>query len=94
MDALLNYVCDIQHLCGETARTINPEDPDWERTASGRLFSYKYGDGVLEAFAFVTAAQKWEPVKPQDWLMTNTTQLGGGKMAQIFEGGCADRFKR
>ena len=80
---------DIQHLCVETARTINPEDPDWERTASGRLFSYKFGYGVLDAFAFVTAAQKWELVKPQAWLMTNTTQLGGGKMTQIhkYEGG-------
>ena len=68
---------------------INPEDPDWERTASGRSFSYKYGYGVLDAFAFVTAAQKWKLVKPQAWLMTNTTQLGGGKMEKkhVYEGG-------
>ena len=68
---------------------INPEDPDWERTASGRSFSYKYGYGVLDAFAFVTAAQKWKLVKPQAWLMTNTTQLGGGKMEKKhqYEGG-------
>lgn len=80
---------DIQHLCVETARMINPEDPDWERTASGRSFSYKYGYGVLDAFAFVTAAQKWKLVKPQAWLITNTTQLGGGKMAKKhkYEGG-------
>ena len=68
---------------------INPEDPDWERTASGRSFSYKYGYGVLDAFAFVTAAKKWKLVKPQAWVMTNTTQLGGGKMDKKskYEGG-------
>jgi kexin len=64
---------------------INPEDSDWERTASGRSFSYKYGYGVLDAFAFVTAAQKWKLVEPQAWLITNTTQLGGGKMAKKHE---------
>ena len=37
---------DIQHLCIETTRMINPNDPDWERTASGRLYSYEYGYGV------------------------------------------------
>ena len=68
---------------------INPEDPDWERTASGRSFSYKYGYGVLDAFAFVTAAQKWKLVMPQAWVITNTTQLGGGKMPKKheYEGG-------
>ena len=64
---------------------INPDDPDWERTASGRLFSYKYGYGVLDAYAFVTAAQKWKLVKPQAWVITNTTQLGGGRMAKKHE---------
>ena len=76
---------DIQHLCIETALKINPEDPDWERTASGRSFSYKYGYGVLDAFAFVTAAQKWKLVEPQARLVTNTTQLGGGTMEKKNE---------
>ena len=64
---------------------INPHDSDWERTASGRLFSYKYGYGVLDAFAYVTAAKNWNLVKPQAWLITNTTQLGGGKMPKKSE---------
>lgn len=64
---------------------INPNDPDWDRTSSGRLYSYKYGYGVLDAYAFVTAAQKWELVKPQARLVTNTTQLGGGKMPKKHE---------
>ena len=46
---------------------INPDDPDWEKTASGRLYSYKYGYGVLDAYAYVKAAQTWELVKPQAW---------------------------
>lgn len=68
---------------------INPDDPDWERTASGRLFSYKFGYGALDAFAYVSAAQNWKLVKPQAWIITNTTQLGGGKMAKKhkYEGG-------
>ncbi|KAJ3501521.1 hypothetical protein NLJ89_g9299 [Agrocybe chaxingu] len=71
---------DIQHLCVNTARKINPDDPDWERTASGRMFSYKYGYGALDAYAFVTAAQKWTNVKPQAWIHTETIRVGDGKM--------------
>ncbi|KIL69836.1 hypothetical protein M378DRAFT_68936 [Amanita muscaria Koide BX008] len=71
---------DIQYLCVETARTVNPEDPDWERTASGRLYSYKYGFGALDGYKYVTAAQTWKLVKPQTWLQTKTIQLGNGKM--------------
>ena len=47
-------------------------------TASGGLYSYKHGYGVLDAYAFVNAAQKWGLVKLQFWVITNTTQLGGG----------------
>ena len=54
-------------------------------TASGRLYSYKYGYGVLDAYAFVNAAQNWELVKLQFWVITNTTQLGGGKMPKKHE---------
>ena len=53
----------------KTAQMINPNDSDWERTPSGRLYSYRYGYGVLDAYAFVTAAQKWEVVKPQTWVI-------------------------
>lgn len=80
---------DIQYLCIETAKMINPDDPDWERTASGRLYSYKYGFGVLDAHKFVTAAQKWELVKPQAWFETDAVQLDDGKMneAKKYSGG-------
>jgi kexin len=80
---------DIQYLCIETAKMINPTDPDWERTAVGRLYSYKYGFGVLDAYKFVTAAQKWDLVKPQSWFETEAVQLDGGKMneAKKYSGG-------
>lgn len=71
---------DIQYLCLETARIVNPDDPDWEKTATGRLYSYKYGYGALDAYAFVKAAQSWSLVKPQTWLATDTVRLNDGKM--------------
>jgi kexin len=80
---------DIQHLCVETARMINPEDPDWEATAQGRLYSYKYGFGVLDAYRYVKAAQDWKLVKPQAWFETKTLQIAGGTMnnRSEFSGG-------
>lgn len=63
-----------------TAKIVNPEDPDWEDTAVGRRFSYKYGYGSLDAFAYVQAAQNWELVKPQAWLHADHVQLNGGTM--------------
>jgi kexin len=71
---------DIQYLCIQTARLINPDDPDWERTAAGRPYSYKYGYGALDGYAFVTAAQQWESVKPQTWMKTRAVQVEGGTM--------------
>lgn len=80
---------DIQHLCVRTARMINPDDPDWENTAAGRRFSYKYGYGSLDAYAFVQAAQQWELVKPQAWLHSAPIQLNSGTMTKEgdMEGG-------
>lgn len=59
---------------------INPDDPDWEPTAAGRLYSYKYGFGVLDAHKYVTAAQTWTLVKPQAWFQTETIHVEGGTM--------------
>jgi kexin len=71
---------DIQYLCIVSARMINPEDPDWETTAAGRRYSYKYGFGVIDAYYFVTAARDWKTVKPQTWFETPGVQLAGGAM--------------
>ncbi|KAF8965238.1 peptidase S8/S53 domain-containing protein [Flammula alnicola] len=69
---------DIQHLCVETAGMINEDDPDWEPTANGRKYSYKYGFGVLDGYSYVKAAQSWKLVKPQAWLQTKAIQLNNG----------------
>ncbi|KAH8980370.1 peptidase S8/S53 domain-containing protein [Lactarius hatsudake] len=69
---------DLQHLTVRTAEVINTDDPDWDKTASGRLFSYKYGYGRLNGYEFVTAAQNWQLVKPQAWLELPAVQVGNG----------------
>lgn len=68
---------DIQYLCVQTARMINPQDPDWEDTSIGRKYSYKYGFGVLDAFTYVNAAKEWKLVKPQAWAFTDIIKLPG-----------------
>ncbi|KAJ7735426.1 peptidase S8/S53 domain-containing protein [Mycena olivaceomarginata] len=80
---------DIQHLCVETARMINPDDEDWDTTAAGRKYSSKFGYGVLDGLRFVQAAREWQLVKPQAWLQTRTIQIEGGTMnpMQTYSGG-------
>jgi len=58
---------DMQHLCVRTAVQINPGDPDWQMTATGRWYNHKYGFGKLDAWAIVNAARSWKIVKPQTW---------------------------
>ncbi|EIW66475.1 kexin [Tremella mesenterica] len=52
---------DFQHIAVRNSVFFNPDDPDWEKTAAGRMFSYKY------AGRFVAAAESWTLVKPQAW---------------------------
>lgn len=76
---------DIQYLCVQTTRQVNPDDPDWEDTHSGKPYSYKYGFGALDAEAFVKAAQGWQLVKPQSRLVTDPVVLGNGTMTETGE---------
>lgn len=76
---------DIQHLCVETARVINPDDPDWEEIATKRSYSYKYGWGALDAYAYVMAAKTWSLVKPQAWLFTPVILISDGKIDNTTE---------
>lgn len=32
---------DMQHIAVQSAVFFNPEDPDWQKTATGRDYSYK-----------------------------------------------------
>ena len=59
---------------------INPKDPDWETTAAGRPYSYKYGYGRLDAWRYVTAAKTWSLVKPQSWVEMPLSELGSGNV--------------
>ncbi|KAG1743399.1 peptidase S8/S53 domain-containing protein [Suillus lakei] len=71
---------DIQHLCVKTAQMINPDDPDWEPMASGQRYSYKYGFGQLNAYAYIQAAQDWQLVKPQARLHPPAMQINNGTL--------------
>ena len=71
----------MQHLCVRTAQEVNPDDPDWEDTATpGRRYSYKYGYGALNGVEFVNAALAWQSVKPQAFVHMPTIQIAGGTM--------------
>jgi kexin len=70
----------MQHLVVRTAVRINPDDKDWEKTAQGRYFSYKYGFGVLDAYNYVMAAKDWKLVKPQAFLELPPIQIQNGTM--------------
>lgn len=76
---------DIQYLSILTAEVINADDPDWDKTATGRPFSYKYGYGRLNGFTFVTAAQQWQLVKPQTWVELPAVQIGNGTSSLVGE---------
>lgn len=76
---------DIQHIAIRTAEIVNPDDPDWDTTAAGRRFSYKYGYGRLNGFTFVTAAQQWQLVKPQTWVELPAVQVGNGTSSLLGE---------
>ncbi|CAK5265330.1 unnamed protein product [Mycena citricolor] len=82
---------DVQHLCVETARMINPDDEDWEVTASGRKYSSKFGYGALDGARYVKAALDWKLVKPQARMATRTVQVDGGLMSSManYTGGKA-----
>ncbi|KEP46738.1 putative Kex2-endoproteinase of late compartment protein [Rhizoctonia solani 123E] len=77
---------DIQHLCVRTALQINPNDPDWEKTAVGRPYSYKYGYGSIDAWTYVQAAKTWQLVKPQAFLSLPPTILDNANISRAWWG--------
>ncbi|EFP83497.2 kexin [Puccinia graminis f. sp. tritici CRL 75-36-700-3] len=58
---------DVQYLAVTTAIPFSLEDPDWQKTASGRLYNHKFGFGNMDAYQIVQAAKTWKLVKPQAW---------------------------
>ncbi|KAJ3872164.1 peptidase S8/S53 domain-containing protein [Lentinula edodes] len=69
---------DVQYISIETAKMINEDDLDWEETSSGRMYSYKYGYGAMDGWAFVQKAKEWKNVGPQAWYHTHSVQLENG----------------
>ncbi|CUS07498.1 unnamed protein product, partial [Tuber aestivum] len=67
---------DMQYLALNTAVPINEEDPDWKRTAIGKMFNHKYGYGKIDAWAIVRAAKDHELVKPQAWYNSPVVAVG------------------
>ena len=63
---------------------MNEDDPDWEQTAAGRPYSYKYGYGSLSGVDFVHAAQTWELVNPQTWIDLPVMQVNNGTMDSFW----------
>jgi kexin len=70
----------MQHLAVRTSLRINQDDKDWEKTAQGRWYSYKYGFGALDGYSYVMAAKTWKLVKPQSWFELPSVQLNNGTM--------------
>lgn len=58
---------DAQHLLIKSSSVISPEDPDWQRTAAGYMYSHKFGFGVVDATRLVNEAKKHTLVPPQAW---------------------------
>jgi kexin len=79
----------MQHIAVEAAQVVSPNDPDWEKTATGRLYSYKYGFGKVDAYQYVTTAMDWSLVKPQAWLDVPPVRLNNGMMDEdeVMSGG-------
>ncbi|KAF9941746.1 pheromone processing endoprotease [Mortierella alpina] len=68
---------DIQHLTVQTAIPVDEGDPDWKKTAIGKLFNHKYGYGKLDAYRFVEAAKTWVSVGPQATYESQVITIGG-----------------
>ncbi|CCA68478.1 probable KEX2-endoproteinase of late golgi compartment [Serendipita indica DSM 11827] len=79
---------DAQHIAIHAALHFNPEDPDWEMTASGRPYSYKYGYGKMDAYTLVHIAKSWQLVKPQVWMSLPTIEFEDAAMEDgVMTGG-------
>ncbi|KAJ3033582.1 pheromone processing endoprotease [Rhizophlyctis rosea] len=61
---------DFQHLTVRTAVQVNPTDPSWQRTHSGRMYSHKFGYGKLDAWAIVKAAKTYHNVRAQTHMIS------------------------
>ncbi len=56
---------DVRLILARTARKNDPTDSDWTTNGAGFHINHKYGFGVIDADAAVTAALSWKNVDPE-----------------------------
>lgn len=66
---------DVQEILISTARQVDSADADWSTNEAGFTFNHKYGAGLVDANAAVTAAQGWSNLGPHLRHATNRTGL-------------------
>jgi subtilisin-like proprotein convertase family protein len=69
---------DVRLILAQTARKNNSADPDWTTNGTGIHINHKYGFGVINADAAVTAAGSWLNVGPE---ITHITPLKSVNLA-------------
>src|SRR5438128_1100570 len=55
----------MQYLQIISAVPFNLKDPEWDRNTAGRLFSHKFGYGLLDAYKIVQNAKTFKNLGPQ-----------------------------
>lgn len=54
---------DLRYICVQTAIPFSTKDSSWIRNGVGRLYSYKFGFGKVDAHKIVEAAKTWKRVE-------------------------------
>jgi kexin len=54
----------------QTAVPFDLDDPEWQHTTIGKVYSHKWGYGKLDSWAIVEAAKDFKSVKPQAWYIS------------------------
>jgi len=67
---------DVQHILVNTARMIDPTDPDWVTNGAGLPVNHKYGFGMVDAEAAVALATFWRTSQPEIISTTGNIQVG------------------
>ena len=90
---------DLQHLVVNTSRMTNRQDKDWQKNGAGHHVNHKYGFGVLDTAALVTAATspKWRTVSKQhmcqgqDHTDSKKIPANGTLTSSIISAGCSGK---
>lgn len=90
---------DLQHLVVNTSRMTDRQDKGWQKNGAGHYVNHKYGFGVLDTAALVTAATspKWQTVPEQhmcrelDHTDNKRIPARGTLTSSIVSTGCAGK---